>query len=204
MNGAVICKKNQIIDSKKIDKLSMLNLARTAENMNLILNFYTKNKWYVYGNSSLVEEEADIVNMEPNKLDKFESIIDIDEDVFKILLLGKKIKINEITQNINQNFKNVEASISKPNYCEIVNKNVSKGQALVDIMENIEANEPKNIIVFGDGENDISMILKSDYGIAMGNSSNKVKKHADFVTKTNIQSGILYAIKKLNLLGDEN
>ena len=53
----------------------------------------------------------------------------------------------------------------------------------------------ENIIAFGDGLNDISMIQKAPLGIAMGNAIDEVKEVADFVTKRNDDDGIEYACR---------
>ena len=50
---------------------------------------------------------------------------------------------------------------------------------------------------FGDGFNDITMLSYAGMGIAMGNAQSEVKRAADFVTKSNDQDGIAYAIRQL-------
>ena len=46
----------------------------------------------------------------------------------------------------------------------------------------LKGNE-KDIVVFGDGLNDISMIDQAPLGIAMGNAIDEVKAVANFITK---------------------
>jgi len=50
-------------------------------------------------------------------------------------------------------------------------------------------------IAFGDQELDIPMLEKAGFGIAMGNAIEEVKTKADFVTKTNNEAGIAYALE---------
>jgi hypothetical protein len=40
------------------------------------------------------------------------------------------------------------------------------------------------------------MLKYAGLGIAMGNASDEVKKHADFVTSTNDENGVACALKK--------
>ena len=55
--------------------------------------------------------------------------------------------------------------------------------------------EPAESIAFGDGENDISMIEYAGIGVAMGNASDRVKAHADFVTRSVDEDGIAFAFE---------
>ena len=52
-----------------------------------------------------------------------------------------------------------------------------------------------DIVVFGDGPNDISMFKYAVNSIAMGNSCDEIKKLASFVTKDSWDNGIEYACK---------
>ena len=51
-------------------------------------------------------------------------------------------------------------------------------------------------MAFGDQELDIPMIEKAGTGIAMGNAIEELKEIADFVTKTNNESGIAFALER--------
>lgn len=72
---------------------------------------------------------------------------------------------------------------------EIAPQSVSKGAALRDYMEKAGI-APSEVVVFGDGENDISMFQQAQYAIAMGNASDTVKQQASAVTKSNLQDGV--------------
>lgn len=56
------------------------------------------------------------------------------------------------------------------------------------------------VMAFGDDVNDIEMLEEVGLGIAMGNGSEFAKKSAKFVTKTMQEDGILYALKKYEVL----
>ena len=50
-------------------------------------------------------------------------------------------------------------------------------------------------MAIGDSENDLSMIEAAGIGVAMGNASELVKNHADYITGTNAQDGVASAIE---------
>jgi Cof subfamily protein (haloacid dehalogenase superfamily) len=87
---------------------------------------------------------------------------------------------------------------SAPYFLEILHKSVTKGtgvKALADVL-NIK---PEEIMAIGDQENDIAMIEFAGVGVAMENAIPSVKEAADFVTKTNLEDGVAYAIEKFAL-----
>lgn len=58
----------------------------------------------------------------------------------------------------------------------------------------------EDTIAFGDGGNDISMLRHAAIGVAMGNASDEVKSHANYVTDTVDNDGIRKALEHFNLI----
>ena len=50
------------------------------------------------------------------------------------------------------------------------------------------------VMAIGDNENDISMLAFAGLGVAMGNAPEHVKAAADFVTKSNVEDGVAWAL----------
>lgn len=59
---------------------------------------------------------------------------------------------------------------------------------------------PSFTVAFGDGGNDIPMLRRAGIGVAMGNASDNVKDHADFITGTVDDDGIKYALQYLGII----
>ena len=97
--------------------------------------------------------------------------------------------IKYVEENYEGDFK-IRFWQSKDEYIgELYNPKISKGQALKNLAEYY--NIPReNIIAFGDGENDIEMLEYAYHGVAMGNSSDNVKKHARHVTDNIWNNGV--------------
>ena len=55
----------------------------------------------------------------------------------------------------------------------------------------------EHVIAFGDNENDMDMISYAGIGVAMGNAMEELKAAADFVTVTNDEDGLVYALDRL-------
>lgn len=74
-------------------------------------------------------------------------------------------------------------------FTEIVPKGVNKGSALEIVSDMLDIDH-KDIIAFGDNENDIEMLQLAGTGVAMGNAPDHVKIEADIVADTNDEDGI--------------
>ena len=77
---------------------------------------------------------------------------------------------------------------------QVIVEPAEKYQGILEMVHLLKGDE-KDIVVFGDGLNDISMIQKAPLGIAMGNAIDEVKAVANFVTKRNDEDGIEYACR---------
>ena len=82
-----------------------------------------------------------------------------------------------------------------PFYFEFTAKNIDKAKALDTVLKplNITADE---VIAFGDGHNDISIVKYAGIGVAMENAVSDLKEIADEITLSNEQDGIAESLKK--------
>jgi hydroxymethylpyrimidine pyrophosphatase-like HAD family hydrolase len=75
----------------------------------------------------------------------------------------------------------------------IMPKGVSKASGLSSALK-IRGWEGRKLICIGDGENDLSMLLKADYKIALKNSVEQLKSIADFVAEEEYGEGFVKAL----------
>ncbi|MFE8696262.1 Cof-type HAD-IIB family hydrolase [Cytobacillus sp. FJAT-53684] len=78
---------------------------------------------------------------------------------------------------------------------DIMPEGVSKLNALLYLGEHLEIAR-NEMVVIGDGIDDLEMIEAVGLGVAMGNAPNEVKKAADWVTRPNDQQGVTYMVKE--------
>ena len=83
--------------------------------------------------------------------------------------------------------------------CDIVPKGISKstGIELASKVLNIGLDE---MMAIGDGENDVEMLRDCAVGVAMGNSYDGLRKHADYVTDDIDDDGVYNALKHYGLI----
>ncbi|MFD1670556.1 sugar-phosphatase [Agrilactobacillus yilanensis] len=85
---------------------------------------------------------------------------------------------------------------STPYFIEVMNKNVSKGNAIAELASylNIQQDE---IMAIGDERNDLTMLEYAGTGVAMGNAVPQVKAIANKHTTDNNESGVGKAIQTI-------
>lgn len=84
---------------------------------------------------------------------------------------------------------------SAPFFLELVPKGIDKAQSLLRLLDKIGLT-PNDMIAFGDGYNDLSMLKLAGMGVAMANAVDEVKAEADYVTLSNEEDGVAAAIEK--------
>lgn len=78
---------------------------------------------------------------------------------------------------------------------ELTRKGCHKGEALLWLAAHLGIC-PKEIAAFGNGSNDISMLVRAGYGVAMGNASDDVKAVSGYCTQSNLEDGIAHFLTK--------
>ena len=84
---------------------------------------------------------------------------------------------------------------SEPYFLELVPKGIDKAQSLSVLLKEIGLAK-EEMIAIGDGFNDLSMIQYAGLGIAMANAQPIVRENADFITLSNDEDGVAYAVEK--------
>lgn len=86
------------------------------------------------------------------------------------------------------------------NNLEVNDQKATKGQALRWLADYLKV-DMEEVMAFGDGGNDLSMIQAAGVGVAMANGLEIIKEAADYVTLDNDQDGVAAAIEKMILDG---
>lgn len=86
-----------------------------------------------------------------------------------------------------------------PEFIDITSKLADKGQGLQSVA-NFLGLPMSQVMAFGDGGNDISIIRKAGIGVAMGNAVAELKEAADYVTSSVDEDGILKALEYYHVI----
>ncbi|MCE5038477.1 Cof-type HAD-IIB family hydrolase [Staphylococcus auricularis] len=116
------------------------------------------------------------------------------EIVMKILAFdGDLEKIERVSAKLAQS-PNLAISSSSRGNIEITHSDAQKGNALEMIADQLNI-DMKDVLAVGDNLNDLSMLSRVGYPVAMQNAIDELKEIAIHITDTNEQSGVGKAIE---------
>lgn len=117
--------------------------------------------------------------------------------IYKLFLYSEdKGMLGELKQRLEQN-KEIAVASSFPTNLEITDVKAQKGPVLKEYIESLGYTMDE-VMALGDSLNDRSMI-EMDFGatVAMANAEPEVKDAAKYITKSNTEFGVAYAIDRL-------
>lgn len=127
----------------------------------------------------------------------FEDLEKLQVRIIKIFVMSNNLELlKELNEELQQ-YPNLAVASSFDNNLEITDVEAQKGPVLKEYIESLGYTMDE-VMVFGDSMNDYSMI-SMDFGatVAMENASEKLKKAAKYITKSNVEDGVAYAIEEL-------
>lgn len=113
-----------------------------------------------------------------------------------ILFFSDLEERKRVYADMQERFADMAVSSAVANNIEVNAKAANKGAALKSLRERLGLRR-EEVMAFGDGSNDITMLLEAGRGIAMGNACEEAKEAADEVTLTNEEEGVAFEIERL-------
>lgn len=114
----------------------------------------------------------------------------------KILTAGDPEYLKENYKEMMEPFKDsLNCVFTAAFYFEFTAKGIDKAKALDTVLTKLGYSK-EELIAFGDGQNDATMVDYAGLGIAMDNAVDELKDIADYVTLSNDEDGIAYALEK--------
>ncbi len=191
--AAVVNPEGQEIYSKYLSPISAKQVMRYAVMRNIYFQLYLEDGMHYINRTQYTdhyETHYACVGINSPKLMEQEEIF-----TSKILMIDKPEKTKEYLPDIKANFSELSVKRSQKEFIEIMNPEASKGIALEFLAKKLGIAR-EQVIAVGDSEIDISMIEYAGLGVAMENADEKVKKSAQVVTKSNLESGVSEIINK--------
>ncbi|MDN6968722.1 HAD family phosphatase [Oenococcus sp. UCMA 17063] len=146
--------------------------------------------------SRLIPKEAQMENYLINSDLQIHDKMPKNVEFIKPMINGSQQELDHlisiVPKEIEENFNVVRGAWYN---LEFMSKKASKGNALAMLIGHLGISNEETMAI-GDQGNDLSMFRISNLAVAMGNATNEIKSKADFVTKTNNQAGVGFAISK--------
>lgn len=158
------------------------------------INLYSKMKWYIETADQWNQQESAITKLEPIKKDL--QIFIEDHPVHKFLLIDQAKTIHQLMEHLEKSgLKDCSFVLSKDNYLEVTNKKASKKIVLKELTQHYGIDSSETMTI-GDNFNDVPMLVRSGFGVAMNSAPDGVKKVADWITTDNNHHGVSHALSE--------
>ena len=142
-----------------------------------------------------VAEEARINRMEICGVEKL--LPNIEKHPVKLLLTGHPDEMMRAEQELALLLENrMDVFRSAPFFLELVPKGIDKAQSLQRLLAHLQLT-PSDLLAFGDGYNDLSMIKLAGMGVAMDNAAPELRAVADRITLSNEDDGVAVVLEEL-------
>ena len=144
-----------------------------------------------------VKEESRINKMNIRKVENlFESL---EPHPTKLLMTGDPTLMLKAEEELVEKLgERMDIFRSAPFFLELVPKGIDKAKSLTRLLTKINLT-PADLIAFGDGYNDLSMLKLAGMGVAMENAAPEVRAEADYVTLSNEEDGVAAALTHFNM-----
>lgn len=204
-NGGYILSYNggKIIDCSTNNEIYSTHLP--SEVLPILYEYSKTNKYALLGynedkiitefpNDRYVKEESRINKMEIKEVDNLLNFVE--KKPTKLLMTGHPTDMISAEKDLKERLGNkMDIYRSAPFFIELVPKGIDKAQSILRLLNKL-GQDTKDVIAFGDGYNDISMLKLADIGVAMANAPQEVKANANVTTISNEDDGVAIGIAK--------
>lgn len=145
-----------------------------------------------------VHEEARINKMDIRKVDSLPE--HLEKNPIKLLLTGEPDQMVKAEAELMDIIGDrMDVFRSAPFFIELVPKGIDKALSLQRLLSRLRLTAA-DLIAFGDGYNDLSMLRYAGMGVAMANAMPEVRAEADYVTLSNEEDGVAAALDRFREL----
>ncbi len=207
-NGAKVidCETNEVLFNQTMTVETCKAVLNHMRNFDVIPMVYKGEYIYVndvYNNIVHVRgKELNVIKYEASlgnyKLSEVIDMVDFaDYPMNKILTAGEPEYLRENYKEMMKPFVDtLNCVFTADMYFEFTEKGIDKANAIRCALLPLGYTKD-DIIAFGDAENDKTMIEYAGIGVAMGNAYQDIKDIADYITLSNDEDGIVYALNEL-------
>lgn len=202
-SGAYLIMENQKVFHHYICQESLIQLMNFLDEHDIY--YYLESSHGMYATKGYLDELRKQIDPKlfgtnskfESFLNMFQSIDQADlNSISKLSYCHSQYNHDYIQRHIDNEFRVYEDSYAHRKECgEIGLAIVNKATAIDEVLKYYHDPDCE-IIAVGDGDNDIDMMKKADFSIAMGNASQAVKEIADEITLDNDHDGLAFAFNQ--------
>ncbi|WP_283584187.1 Cof-type HAD-IIB family hydrolase [Limosilactobacillus difficilis] len=194
-NGGLVVDQNQEVACAEFTPGIPEQVGRLVESLPGVCYTYCgENGWFIPEDQPAEFKE----NMKNYSVRRqlIRSVDEIKGRIFKLALVVPSEKTFEYQQIIQQRFGNdVYPTVSGNGAIDLIVPGIDKAAGLKKLLMRWHL-KPEELMVFGDGENDITMMHLASQAYAMANAPENVKQEADHIAPSNNEQGVLQVMAR--------
>ncbi|MDF9867640.1 Cof subfamily protein (haloacid dehalogenase superfamily) [Bacilli bacterium PM5-3] len=193
LNGNYAVYKNKVISKNYLDEKSVKSFCEYCLTNDLAFVLSDEN-----GTKTLYKNDLRIKKYYDGFSLGYPEVIEKVNDYGSFFQMSIMIE-NDNEKNIQEIFPEFTFVRMSKYGMNVVSNNGLKEKGIKKILEYTKYTS-NDLVVFGDGLNDIGMFKLAKTSVAMGNADDKLKENATYITNHISNDGIYNACKKLNLI----
>lgn len=182
-NGSLCYNDTETIFSNPISPDDVQKLIRNADSLGRPVSVATKSRLAANGFDIDLSDYYSIAHLQLTVAKDFEQVSN--EEVYQLLLGCRETDYSAILKDVD----GAKIAAWWDRAVDIIPANGGKGIGIQKVLEYYHLDKSE-ALAFGDGNNDIEMLLSVGTGVAMGNASPQLKDVADEICKDVAEDGI--------------
>ncbi|TNE97569.1 MAG: HAD family phosphatase [Deltaproteobacteria bacterium] len=201
--GYVISGEGEVLDSVEIPLSMVSKILELSKNSSVHVSLYQGENWYEPKDDYWAQREIKNTKVQPT-WKSGEEVLDLlstsDSGAHKVMCMGESQEISWLYGELHfSHSEDLHLYRSKDTYIEIAPKKISKATALQLVLDHLYDFGPEHVIAFGDNYNDIDLLQKVGWGVAVENARPEVKAVAKEVTLHHKEDGVASSLERLIL-----
>lgn len=200
-NGGLIIADEKIKQSTVIPLNILEDLVKRNKEFDCHLSLYHNDEWYVPQVDEWAEMEINNTKIIPEIKSNSMVIEKWKEEgkgAHKIMAMGEPAIIDKIKNYLGESYEDrLHLYRSKDTYLEIASKDISKFSAIEFLLKNHFGLTTDQAVAFGDNYNDVEMLKKVGYGVAVKNSRPEAREAANVVAGESIDDGVAHILNEI-------
>ncbi|MCU6711745.1 HAD family hydrolase [Paenibacillus sp. J5C_2022] len=194
-NGSIIAQKGEMIESHIFQGGDLLPLLEEADEAGLDVLLFQEKQVSVFrvteGVRTFERKESTACRMLDRGLEEWKAL-----DLQKVILMGDVSISRRLWDRHVPDFNGTFTGLqSESNYWEIIPGSQSKGAALRKLAERMGIRR-EEIMALGNQMNDLDMLHYAGIGVAVANSPDELKRHADYICSSSYGDGVVEAMER--------
>jgi Cof subfamily protein (haloacid dehalogenase superfamily) len=199
--GFVLDKSGNVLDSVEIPLDLVAKILEMTRKTEIHVSLYHGENWYEPKEDYWAKREIQNTKVEPTWMSG-ESVLDLwanyDLGAHKVMVMGDSNEISWLFGELHLAYSSdLHLYRSKDTYIEIAPRKISKATALKLVLDNLYDFGMEDVIAFGDNYNDIDLIQKVGWGVAVANARPEVKAVAKEVTLHHKEDGVAATLERI-------